>query len=312
MLTALLRRGLRGHFRTDGEPRKIDRSRLITAPVAFLVFICLAVVAANMMPAYSNGVRMGVLDGIASALDGEAKLTAPFQPAGPGSISSQTQPPETLPLNWMTETPDRLGRLVGLNRNTSMVIALLALLMFFSLLVNAFQLPFVPIERGLHKDAFNPQISNAALRGSLRPKVAGALGISAVYASVLVIGGLNLLTSDPGSDGVVVMGLAIHPYMLIGIGLMLLYPIRHGLSSRRFLLGLLSRRCANCYHMDTTSVVDRRYVRTDVTTTTHYRTTRYQDGSTSRRKTGESTSSHDVYDYTYECSNCGHRFGRRE
>lgn len=312
MLGALLKRSLRARFRTDGEPRKIDYSRLITAPLAFLVFIVILIVLSNMMPVYSNGERMGIVDGVGSWMEGEVVLTAPFQPAGPESVSEHEQPPETVPLNSWTEVPVRLGESVGLNRSTSMVIMLLALLMFLSLLVNTFQLPFVPLEKALHRDAFDPSVSNKKLKGSLLSRLLPALVVSLVWAAVLIVGGLNLLVSEQSPEETMVLGFVVHPYMLIGIGFLMTYPLRHAFSTGRFLRGLLSRRCAQCFHMDTTVIVDKEYVRTDVTTTTYYKTTHYQNGGSSRRKTGESTSKHDVYDYTYECQNCGYRFGMRQ
>jgi hypothetical protein len=312
MLGALLKRGMRAHFRTDGEPRKIDYSRLITAPLAFLVFIVILIVLSNMMPVYSNGERMGLVEGVTSWMEGETVLTAPFQPAGPSSVSQEEKPAELLPLNSWTEGPDRIGRSVGLNRTTSMVIVLLSLLMFLSLLVNTFQLPFVPLEKALHRDAFEPSVSNRKLKASLVPRLLPALVVSLVWASALIVGGLNLLVSEQSPEETVVLGFVVHPYMLIGIGFLMTYPLRHAFSARRFLRGLLSRRCAECSHMDTMAIVDKEYVRTDVTTTTYYKTTHYQGGGSSRRKTGENRTKHDVYDYTYECQNCGYRFGMRQ
>jgi hypothetical protein len=308
MIRALLRSRLRGHFRTDGKPRKIDYSALVTAPLAFLAFIVILIVLSNSMPTYSNGTRMGIIDGATAIYEGEAKPTVPFEEPGPESTTLRTQPPEEVPINWMTETPIAIGALVGLNRESSIVIVAIAVLMVFSLAMNAFQVPFVPVERKLNKDAFKPKISNAALSMSLTSMNATALLVCLAYAAVLIVGGMNLLTTDPGEDGVVFMGLALHPIMLLGIGLLMIRPIRYAFSSRRFLSGLLSRRCDKCYHMDTTRVIDKEYVRTDVTTTTYYQTKHYSNGGSSRRKTGESTSSHDVYKYTYECANCGHRF----
>jgi hypothetical protein len=244
-------------------------------------------------------------------MDGEVVLTAPFQPAGPESVSQDEKPAELLPLNSWTEVPDRIGGRVGLDRTTSMVIVLLALLMFLSLLVNTFQLPFVPLEKALHRDAFDPSVSNKKLKGSFLSRLLPALLICLAWAAVLIVGGLNVLVSESSPDETVVLGFVVHPYMLIGVGFLMTYPLRHAFSAGRFLRGLLSRRCDECFHMDTTVIVDKEYVRTDVTTTTYYKTTHYENGGSSRRKTGESTSKHDVYDYTYECRNCGYRFRMR-
>ena len=78
--------------------------------------------------------------------------------------------------------------------------------------------------------------------------------------------------------------------------------------SKGYLKHLLTRRCSQCFNMDTYALIDKKYVKTEVTEISKYETKTNSYGATSRKKVSSRTEKVDIYDFTYKCENCGHQF----
>lgn len=314
MIKSLLGRALSKRFLTNNEPRKIKIGPIIRAPLAFIVFIVLISVGTNMMPFYSDGSRMDLITGLATVLlQEEGSFTAPYdRPEGGEAYTSKPPPgPESdfyLDDEGAWGIPAAVGEVLMVDNITAAVLFLLVLMMVFSFIINAFDAPFIISEKVLYKAAFNPKLSNTALRATFIPAILPPVLINSVAAFVLGTILINISVSDFEGQGFEVFGIVIHSFALAAIPATAFFWGPQIFRTRRFLAGLLSRRCRKCFHMDTVRVIDYKYVRTDVTTTTYYKT----DSHGSRVNTRSSKSEHDVYDYTYECSNCGDTFVRRE
>ncbi len=308
---SLIKRSFQKHFRTDGEPKKTNFLTLIRAPLSFLIFIVIVVVTSNMMPFYNDGSRMGLLDGLETVfLEKAGGFTAPYNiPKQDHKAFTNIEPiEEVIPNEGYFIFVNQFSEKLQITRSTGAVIFLIAILMIFSFVIGIFEFPFTFSEKKLYKDAFNTKISNTRLRVGFLPTIMPAMLVDLVLATIISVGFFNMFELKGEEEAFRIMGLRIYPFMFIAIAFFMFYAVKHAFSARKFLKNLLSRRCEKCFHMDTTIVIDKEYVRTDVTTTTHYTTSTAASGVTSRKKTGESTNEHDVYKYTYQCQNCGYTF----
>lgn len=313
----MFKKMLQKHFRTDGEPRKIGLLSTLSMPLRFAVLIILISVGTNAMPFYSDGTRMNLVDGLSSVLmEEQGSFTKPFARPDGGEALTQKAAPAPGDEFFLDDeagwgVPAKVGGWLRVDNTTAFILVILLAMMLINMISGFMDMPFAFTERSLNTMAFNPKISNSVLKASFLPVTAPAIIINVLISLVMGVLLLNVMVSDFEGQGIEILGIVLHPYSLYMVLFFALFWGKDIFSSHRFLNNLLSRRCSQCFHMDTTVIIDKQYVRTDVTTTTTYREKTDSLGHKSRTQTGQSTSSHDVYDYTYQCQNCGYTFKSR-
>lgn len=283
------------------EPKSLSLGGILLPPLGFFILTSLIYLGTNMMPFFSDGSRMDLMHGLGTVLLEKKGSFTPLFGEAPEAFTSVAPPAETLPRNEITAIPWAIADTLKLDIWTSGIITLLLFLVLFSVLVNIMELPFSVAEVRLDRMAHKPSISNKRLKGAMGSMLLSSflisLGISTAGALLFPQILLNL------EDWM--RTFYFNPIFLVFIPVFLSRTIPFHLSVRGYLNALLIRRCSNCFHMDTIKIIGKDYVGTRTTTIDRYKTTTYNDGSSTKRWTGSETRNHDVHDYTFQCTNCG-------
>lgn len=281
------------------EPSKKNIRGLISKPLLFLIMIVVISVVTNMMPFYSDGSRMNILDGSTALMNEKGKITTPYEipKSGPShtKIKNKRKP---LKKNAMTYVGYVISDIFNVDVYTGFLLFICLLAMMYNMVIEINEISFSVVERKLYKNAFNTEISNDAFKNSFS-QVAKPAYISALIVSTFASLSFPTLLFNFGKDKV---GFFFHPALLVFVALFMIKAIKNGRAAKGFHETLTLRRCSNCSKMDSVAVTNKEYVRTDTTTRDHYKIN--SDGS--RGKTIKTESSvHDVHKYEITCENCG-------
>ena len=132
-----------GHPEKPEGPRSLRISMVIWAPLRFVIFIMIIIIATNSMPFATDGSRLNLLSGILEIAQNGAKATAPFAEGGPESYTQQEPniifPEETR--NGMTGVVIDAAKIMMVDQGTAGILILIVIAMVWSLVLGIFASP---------------------------------------------------------------------------------------------------------------------------------------------------------------------------
>lgn len=289
------------------EPREVRIIEVIAAPIRFLIFIALVVVATNSMPFANDGSRLNLLSGTLEMMENGAKATIPFR-SGNTESYTEHEPNIVFPeedRNSLTGIVIDTAKILMVDDGTAGILILIVIAMVWSLVLGIYALPYTKVEKDMKTAAFNTKNTSSDLWKEVSSKSGPALLFGLIVSIILtfiLLGKLRFEDGLPG--GFIFLGLNFHPYMLVGLAFFMSWSVKELFKTRGYVRHLLTRRCRDCNTMDQIQLIDKKYVRTESTTTTKYK--EYSNGH--KENISSSTVKVDIYDFTYECQNCGSKF----
>ena len=259
-----------------------------------------------MMPFYSNGSRMSIVSGVTYMMNGKGSITVPFQiPESGNSLTDVIDKTKPMNSNNLTVIPEGLSKLFKVDIYTGIFLFCCLIFAIYYAIISIIEVNYSHGEQELYKNAFDSSISNTELKNSFGPIFKNANISSIPIAFLTAFSFPNILINLSGEG----FKLFLSPLPILFLtGVILFKAFIFWQEAKGFLNNLIRRRCEECFEMDTYKIIDKVFVRTDTTTTNHYKTTTYNNGQKSTQHTGSSTVKHDVHDYTYECQNCKFTF----
>ncbi len=281
------------------EPSRKTIVSIIVKPFIFIILMVIISVVTNMMPFYSDGTRMNLLDGSSALLSKDAKTTAPYDiPESGPALTDYTNNREPIARNALSSIGYAISDIFKVDIYTGIVLFICMLGMLYSLVIEINKLPFSMAERKFYKNAFNPDIDNNKFEKSFGT-ISGPAYLSAILVSTVVSLSFPTILFNFGKDKA---GIIIHPILLVFIIILMVKALREGSRAKNFHKTLVRRRCENCCNIDCFRIAGKEYVRTDTRTKEHYNLN--SDGSRGRTTRTEH-SEHEVYKYTVICESCG-------